>query len=328
MFDVPRGNIKFLVTPWAQMPSFIADDYDDEATYKNVKGAIQWLANQNGYLFVYATGHGGGYNSTGLDYGRWDADGDEGPEHDGLGVDECIILEADESKYWDDDFRIDISAKKEDLSLAVLMQTCRSVNETGRSCHSGGFIDDLSGPYNTLISSSNETGVSYVGESSLVAEFTYYFMNGLSDFEIVYDGAYTYFDKSSPIDSYKSWRGAYEYALLHDPFYLGTYPGFPECREFPWLDDDGNGLPTYANDTQVLDFPDNGDDLLRWLKCDVNYDGIVEMTDLGIVAAAFGSTPGSPDWNRQADMYPEENWIVDMNDLGQVAFRYGSATKE
>lgn len=65
---------------------------------------------------------------------------------------------------------------------------------------------------------------------------------------------------------------------------------------------------------------------MRWLKCDVNYDGIVDMTDLGIVGIAYGSTPGDPNWNRQADVYPYEDWIVEMSDLGEVARRYGQTT--
>jgi len=98
-------------------------------------------------------------------------------------------------------------------------------------------------------------------------------MNGLSDYEIVYDGSYTYFDESSPINwTYKSWRGAFE------------------------------------------------------LKCDVNYDGIVDMTDLGIVGIAYGSCPLDSDWNRQADVYPYEDWMVEMSDLGEVARRYGQTT--
>jgi len=327
LFDVPRANIKYLATPYSLTPSYI--DYDDIATYENVRYYIgEWLANQPGFLFVYVASHGGGFNLTDLCGGRWDADGDEGDEHyvDGewKGVDECILLKADESKYWDDEFREDVSDINK--SLTVIFQTCKVVKGSSNgSCFSGGFIDDLSNVYKrTLISSANETGVSYVDGS--VAEFTYYFMNGLSDLEIVYNGPYTYFDESSPINSYKSWRGAYEYALLHDPFYLGTYPGFPECVERPWFDDDGDGLPTYVNDMQVLDFPENGEDLMRWLKCDVNYDGIVDMTDLGIVGNAYGSTPGDSNWNTQADVYPYEDWIVEMSDVGEVSMYYGLET--
>lgn len=325
VFNVERENIKYLVT---NPPSWLEDDYDDIATLENVRHYIQWLGNQTGYLFIYVVAHGGGYNLTGLEGGRWDgSEGDridEGKEHGDRGVDECILLEADKSKYWDDEFYEDLSQKDPNMPLTVLIQTCAAVNGTGNvTCFSGGFIDDLSDVrYRTLISAANETGRSWYYLSS-IAEFTYYYMSAFSDYEIVYNGPYTYFDESSPINwTYKSWRGAYEYALLHDPYYLsGT-----EYQEYPWFDDDGNGLPTYVNDTEVLDFPENGEDLMRWLKCDVNYDGIVDMTDLGIVGIAYGSTPGDPNWNRQADVYPYEDWIVEMSDLGEVARRYGQTT--
>jgi hypothetical protein len=63
---------------------------------------------------------------------------------------------------------------------------------------------------------------------------------------------------------------------------------------------------------------------------DVNGDGIVDLTDVSIVIAAMGSTPGSPSWNLAADIYPETvtgpytaDNIIDQNDLDLVINNFG-----
>jgi hypothetical protein len=63
---------------------------------------------------------------------------------------------------------------------------------------------------------------------------------------------------------------------------------------------------------------------------DVNGDGIVDQTDVDIVIAAMGSTPGSPSWNLSADIYPETvtgpytaDNIIDQNDLDLVINNFG-----
>lgn len=324
VFDTERANIRFLVSSTEYLPSYI--DYDDVATHENVRYYISdWLAKQNGSLFIYITGHGGGFSiSSGqLCGGRLDNSGDEGTEHGCYGVDECIKLEADNSKYWDDEFHEDVLNVSYASWLTMLIQTCRPLNGTEEpSCFCGGFIDDLSDiRYRTIITSANETGVSWVSstETAPISPFTYYYMSAFSDYKIIYAGASTRFDETQPLNwEYKSWRGAFEYALLHDPYYPDG-----EC---PWFDDDGDGLPTYANDMEVLDFPVDGQDLMRWLKCDVNCDGKVDMKDIGIVCQAFGSTPWHERWNRQADVHPYEDWKVDMKDLGEVGRHYGETT--
>jgi len=149
-------------------------------------------------------------------------------------------------------------------------------------------------------------------------------MNAFSNFTIRYDyGSSPQFDLSRPVNwSYKSWRGAFEYALQNDPFYLKD----PNYQEFPWFDDDGNGLPGWINNTQTLDFPENQGDLMRWLQHDINYDGYVNMKDIAIVARAIWTIPGDDLWNRQADVYPHEDWVIDMKDLGAVSRDFGKIT--
>jgi hypothetical protein len=55
---------------------------------------------------------------------------------------------------------------------------------------------------------------------------------------------------------------------------------------------------------------------------DLNGDGKVDMTDIGIVSKAFGSTPGSPGWNTIADIYDTRQ--IDMSDIGAVARAFGT----
>lgn len=330
VFGVPRQNIVYLVDTSDPQAIPLCVDYNGSATYANVRYYIgQWLACESGNKFVYVFSHGGGFDtSTGeLDGGRWDAaDGDEGSEHlvNGTwrGVDENIKLETDNSWYWDDDFRQDVSSIQSPLT--VVLQTCKSANDTSSdlSCYSGGFIDDLSSNNSrTIITSSNETGVSWTGGS--VADFTYHYMTAFSNYTIVYDGQFTHFDYGSPTDwPYKSWRGAFEYALQHDRYYLKD----PNYQEFPWFDDDGNGLPTFINNTEVLGFPENALDLMRWLQHDINYDGIVDIKDVSKVAHAFGTIPGDAWWDRQADVFPFEDWLVDIKDVSAVSRDFGKKT--
>jgi len=57
------------------------------------------------------------------------------------------------------------------------------------------------------------------------------------------------------------------------------------------------------------------------LMGDVNGDGRVDMKDIAIVARAFGSTPGSPNWNPAADV--GGFGIVNMKDIALVARNFG-----
>lgn len=54
---------------------------------------------------------------------------------------------------------------------------------------------------------------------------------------------------------------------------------------------------------------------------DINGDGKVDLLDLRILAAAFGSTPGDPRWNSNADINGDGR--VDLADLTILAVHYG-----
>jgi hypothetical protein len=53
-------------------------------------------------------------------------------------------------------------------------------------------------------------------------------------------------------------------------------------------------------------------------------DGVVNMRDIALVARCFGSTPGSPYWNPNADI--NNDGIVNMKDIALVARHFGQHT--
>ena len=54
---------------------------------------------------------------------------------------------------------------------------------------------------------------------------------------------------------------------------------------------------------------------------DVNYDGKVNMEDLGEAALSFGSYPGEARWNPNADVNCDG--AVNMRDLALIASNFG-----
>jgi hypothetical protein len=54
---------------------------------------------------------------------------------------------------------------------------------------------------------------------------------------------------------------------------------------------------------------------------DINGDGIVNITDVVIVALAFGSKPGDPNWNSYADL--NQDGFVNIVDIVTVAMYFG-----
>lgn len=62
------------------------------------------------------------------------------------------------------------------------------------------------------------------------------------------------------------------------------------------------------------------------LPGDVNGDGKVDMRDISTVARAFGSTPGSPNWNPKADI--NLDGIIDMKDVGIASAEFGLYVKK
>ena len=54
---------------------------------------------------------------------------------------------------------------------------------------------------------------------------------------------------------------------------------------------------------------------------DINFDGKVDMKDIGFVASAFGAYPGHPRWNENYDVILDGK--IDMRDIGIVARNFG-----
>jgi hypothetical protein len=54
---------------------------------------------------------------------------------------------------------------------------------------------------------------------------------------------------------------------------------------------------------------------------DVNHDGVCDMKDIAIAAAAFGSKPGSSNWNPNADVNGDGK--VDMKDIALISAHFG-----
>jgi PKD repeat protein len=59
------------------------------------------------------------------------------------------------------------------------------------------------------------------------------------------------------------------------------------------------------------------------LEGDLNGDGIVDIDDVIIVALAYGSVPGDPNWNPIADITGDG--LVDIDDVIYVAIRFGTS---
>jgi hypothetical protein len=61
----------------------------------------------------------------------------------------------------------------------------------------------------------------------------------------------------------------------------------------------------------------------RWgLTGDINGDGVVNLADLLILAAAFGSEPGDTNWNPACDFNGDGQ--VDVSDLLMLAENWGT----
>jgi hypothetical protein len=95
------------------------------------------------------------------------------------------------------------------------------------------------------------------------------------------------------------------------PFVLGPLKDGTYTIEFYSVDNAGNVEAT--NSVNVT---------LHWLYGDVNHDGRVSLSDLALVATAYRSRPGDPNWNQYADLAPP--WgIISLTDLVTVAVHYG-----
>jgi len=58
-----------------------------------------------------------------------------------------------------------------------------------------------------------------------------------------------------------------------------------------------------------------------FLPTDLNKDGVINILDIAIVAAAYGATPQHPSWNPIADV--DKNGIINILDVAKIAIDYG-----
>lgn len=58
------------------------------------------------------------------------------------------------------------------------------------------------------------------------------------------------------------------------------------------------------------------------LRGDINWDGKIDDKDVELLVAAYGSIPGSPNWNPACDL--NNDGKVDINDLAILAGNYGT----
>jgi hypothetical protein len=310
-------------------------DYDDPiqgltngtSSLNNVRNAITvWLKNNadgDDNIFIYFTCHGGGAFADGtLAGGRIDLNGDEGQEHYNgtwFGVDEGLWIYGTRDApeiYWDDDLANDLSNLAYG-KLVVMFQSCRDVNSTEqRSCFSGGFIDDLSAPNRIIITSANETYYSWTGVDLSPDKFSPFsgrFFEALLGCDAYIDNDYhLQIDPSTPVNAdydanmHVSIEEAFRYAYEHDYARLavrtqnGTVSdplNAPYVDESPWIDDDGDGLPTFKQGQDFLDYSQSTLTFLGWVLGDANCDGIVNGKDASSLGLAWGSKRGDSNYN-------------------------------
>jgi len=75
---------------------------------------------------------------------------------------------------------------------------------------------------------------------------------------------------------------------------------------------------SYANKTAIQQ------NLFQIVIPDPNNDGKIDIFDLVIVAAAYGSSPGDPNWDQRADL--TNDGTIDIFDLVIIASHYGETT--
>jgi hypothetical protein len=339
----PENNIQYLYWNLEWPP----DGVDAASTKENVQWAIrEWLrtnSDEDDIVFIYFSCHGGGFNNTfdedgnpKLEGGRIDESGDEGNEHHTngtwFGVDENLWIYGDwESPiyYWDDELAEDLDLVSYG-SLTIIFQACKSENV---SCFSGGFTDDLTGSNRIIITASNETWYSYIDhDTDGLSEFSEGFFDALYGYNTDVDrfGVYTYLDEPINADfdgnGFVSMQEAFQYAYDHDDAryavgHLVDEDGNP-IDESPWLDCDGDGLPTFKDGQDVLDFDQHSAvAYLNWIIGDIDNNGYVEMTDYYYLNEAYGSYPGHPKWDPRCDLNCD-GW-VEMLDYWVISQHYG-----
>lgn len=323
----------------------LADYYDftvrriAEPDKQDIREAItDWIGSRSDsddLVFIYIEGHGTGYDleegcldgpEDAIDGSRGDPrdEGDEFRETDiNIDFDEDGVLESDvwggidesimvlnslmggiPEYYWDDEVKEDLAT----LSYGRLIffwNGPKLPNSTG-SCHSGGFVRDLSAPDRIIVAPSSETEIAWgrvdPETGYCFGYFSRPFIRALSpNFPSYFQEANINGDGAVSI-----WE-AFNYAYQNDPARI-------DGRETPQLDDNGDGVA------------DSGDGLLSYrtlliserpLSTDVNWDGRVNVIDITFVTQAYGSLSGDPLYNPYVDF--DGNEYIDIHDGCRIA---------
>jgi parallel beta-helix repeat protein len=77
------------------------------------------------------------------------------------------------------------------------------------------------------------------------------------------------------------------------------------------------GLVSNASELVIAQFD--------FLPGDINHDGKVDLVDLVLLANAYGTSPGNPRWNPNADL--DGNNVVGLSDLVLLALHYGRTAR-
>jgi len=289
----------------------------------------EWLASRSDYgdlVLIFFTCHGVGYDiKTGEINGRIDVDGDEGPEiynassSEWFGVDEGLVM-YDNQIYWDDELKEDLKSVKYGR-LIVLVEACKLENSTdGLSCYCGGLIDDISGPRRIIVTATNETTSAYLEDVTRRGWFFKFFVEALNP--------ETHFDEADTDgDGAVSILEAFYFAVQHDPV------GPCGLRwETPWLDDDGDRLPTFKYGQDWIDSEGYYLAAQTWLNktmysgnvADIDNDYRVDGIDVWIVSSHFGgicNPYANEKWYPLADVNYDN--IIDGIDMWIVAKNFG-----
>jgi len=241
---------------------------DAVATKENFRSAItDWLATRsdaNDVIFIFSVSHGGGYNSikNEIEGGEYDKDGDEGNEtresiigydvngdndtDDWVGIDECIWIQKEQ--YWDDELASDLNT----LNYSKLIfARVGCLNEEGNEgCFNGGLIDDISEPGKNriIMTASNETwyACADLPPGDGFSEWSGAFIDALHGEDMDWIGGLVHTGKEVNADTdgdgHVSMLEAWNYSWNNDTARLYGL-------ETPWLDDNGDKLPNYYNET-------------------------------------------------------------------------------
>jgi len=289
-----------------------------------------------------------------IDASAWTSDGEDGNNdgiiigvdfngdedfNDWVGIDEGLKVQNE--TYWDDELKSDLDT----LSYAELIFVRQGCVEGDKGCFGGGIIDDISANNRIIMTATNETWFSY-GDMDDPGKPGYGFSEWSDGFIDALHGERAYYnDTTGQIvhtgdavdadfnnDGYVSMWDAWVYAWMNDDARL-------KGDETPWLDDNGNGYPTYKRISD--DPPQSGDvgapyegedrllsmitylgfdELKRWT--DINLNSYVNIFDVATAAAAFGSYPGHPRWNKAADIVSPWD-VVNIFDVAQCAADFG-----